>query len=59
MQDFDASLGATQRFGRLTVGLTGEVERSVHDDVELEGGLTASRAELDNTRVRPAPAHRL
>ena len=49
VHEFDAALGATQRLGRLSVGLTGEVERSVYEDVELQGGLIASRKELDNT----------
>lgn len=47
--EFDASLGATQRVGRFFVGVDGEVERNVYEDVELQGGIIASRKELNNT----------
>ena len=49
VHEFDAALGVTQRFGRAAIDVAGEVERSLHDEVELEGGLVASREELDNT----------
>jgi hypothetical protein len=49
VQRFNAALGATQRFGRLEIGGRGFVERNVHEDVTLAGGVTASRDELDNT----------
>ncbi len=45
----EASLGAEQRFGRLSERATTFVERSTYSDVPLAGGGTASRAELDNT----------
>lgn len=46
---FDATLGATQKFGRVSVGLSGEAQREIHDDVALAGGGTASLEELNNT----------
>ena len=49
VHDLDATLGATQRFGRLAVGLSGFVQREVNDEVALAGGGTANRDELDNT----------
>jgi hypothetical protein len=49
VHDLFSSLGFAQRFGRLSLGAAGEVERSIHEDVDLSGGGTASREELDNT----------
>jgi hypothetical protein len=49
VNELDAALGIEQRFGRLGIGLTGFVDRSMHEDVPLTGGGTASREELDNT----------
>jgi hypothetical protein len=49
VHELEAGLGVTQRFGRLALGVAGTVERSVHEDVALSGGGTASRGELDNT----------
>lgn len=49
VETFDAALGITQRFGRLSVGARGFVEREVHEDVTLVGGGSAARDELDNT----------
>jgi hypothetical protein len=49
VHELDAALGVTQRFGRAAFALAGTVEREVHEDVELSGGGTASRKELDNT----------
>jgi hypothetical protein len=58
VHNMDVTLGATQRFGRFSVGAGGRIERSVHDEVGLAGGGTASREELDNTEygvfVRPS-----
>jgi hypothetical protein len=49
VETFDAALGVTQRFGRLSVGTRGFVQRETHEDVTLIGGGTAGRDELDNT----------
>lgn len=49
VERLDAELGATQRFGALSVGASGAVRRSIHEEVALAGGGTASREELDNT----------
>jgi hypothetical protein len=58
VHDFSGSVAATQRLGRLAATLGGSVERTVHEEVALAGGGTASREELDNTsygvRVRTA-----
>ena len=49
VHDLDASIGATHRFSRLSVGATASIERTVHEEVRLAGGGTASRRALDNT----------
>ena len=49
VHDMQASLGVTQRFGRLGVGLSALVERELYEEVALAGGGTASREDLDNT----------
>ena len=48
VQRIDGSFGVTQRVGRVVLGVAGEVDRSLHADVDLSGGGTASREELDN-----------
>lgn len=47
VETYDATLGLERRFGRLTVGPSAFVERSINDDVPLVGGGEASRRELD------------
>ena len=49
VQELDAALGVEQRVGRFAIAATGFAGRSMHDDVPLSGGGTASREELDNT----------
>lgn len=49
VQQFDAKLGVTQGFGQLSVGVSGEAQREVHEDVALAGGGTASLKDLNNT----------
>jgi hypothetical protein len=49
VHDFDASFGVTQRFGRVSVGLAGTVEREVHENVPLSGGGESDLSELNNT----------
>ena len=49
VHQFDAKLGATQRFGAFGLGVDGEMQREVHEDVALAGGGTASLSDLDNT----------
>jgi hypothetical protein len=50
VHELDGALGVTQRFGRAALGLSGVVERDIHEDVPLSSGGTASREELNNTR---------
>jgi hypothetical protein len=49
VDEFDAALGVTQEFGRLSIGLKGTIERELHEDVALAGGGTASLDEQNNT----------
>ncbi len=49
VESVEAEIGGTHRFGRLGVGVTGAVDRTVNEDVALAGGDIASRQELDNT----------
>ncbi len=49
VQELDAAVGVEQRIGRFAIAPTGFIERSLHEDVPLSGGGTASREELDNT----------
>ena len=46
---FGGSLGVEKRFGRIAALGSAFVERSLHEDVPLAGGGTASREELDDT----------
>lgn len=49
VHSFDALLGATQRFGPLSLGAAGFAKRAIYEDVTLAGGGAAARDELDNT----------
>ena len=51
VQRFDAEIGATQRFSRLSVGVAAGVEREVYGEVALAGGGTASREAQNNTEL--------
>jgi hypothetical protein len=49
VNEFDGSLGVEHRVGRLSTRFTGFADRSIHDEVPLNGGGVADRSELDNT----------
>ena len=49
VDEFDATLGVEQRYGRLSARVSGFVDRAIHEEVPLTGGGVASREELDNT----------
>lgn len=49
VDEFDATLGVEQRFGRLSARLSGFADHALHEEVDLSGGGVADRSELDNT----------
>lgn len=46
---FTAATGIARDIGRLRLDLTGDLERTIHDDAELSGGGTASQKDRDYT----------
>jgi hypothetical protein len=49
VDEFDGLLGVEHRIGRLSTRFTGFADRSVHEEVPLNGGGVADRSELDNS----------
>jgi hypothetical protein len=50
VQSGGASLGVTQRYNRLLVGLRGNVDRTVYEDVLLAGGGILDQSDRDRTQ---------
>jgi hypothetical protein len=50
-QSITGSLGLDKQVGKLRLGLTGNVERSIYGDAELAGGGTVSQHDRDSTLV--------
>ena len=50
VHSFGAEMSATRTVSRIGFTVRGAIDRDIHDDVALDGGGTADRGELDNTR---------
>jgi hypothetical protein len=54
VHSFGSELSATRTVSRIGFTVRGAIDRDIHEDVALDGGGTADRGELDNTRYSVA-----
>ncbi len=55
---FGETLGATENFGRLSIGLHGSFDRTAYENAVLSDGTVEDLVEREFQRLRPAPAGR-